>query len=290
MIVSSRRRPTARALIMTIALVALAGAPRPAAAAPLRAGVAVEDITTAHPTVAVHDPLHVKALVVRDANTEAVIICLDLVIAPTALVADIRRRLQENLGIAASSVLVSATHNHHTEGQEASDIAERTLKAVRRARETMVPVKMGVTTGHEDRITMNRRLLLKDGAQWTIRRANPSPRDSEVVSVGPVDPEIGILRLDRVDGRPLAVLYNFAAHAYGGQRFADLLQLERFDCCNDEFHGLPLAKFYCGAPMTAPACKERQSPCCPDQQDCCRCEGPGYTASCTIFAHIAPHD
>ena len=63
---------------------------------------------------------------------------------------------------------------------------------------------------------MNRRLRLQDGRHWTIRRANPSPRDSDVAGLGPLDPEIGILRVDRNDGRPLAVLYNFAGHAYGG--------------------------------------------------------------------------
>ena len=34
--------------------------------------------------------------------------------------------------------------------------------------------------------------------------------------------------------------YHHAAHPDGGQRFADLLQLERLDCCNDEFHVVPL--------------------------------------------------
>jgi hypothetical protein len=63
---------------------------------------------------------------------------------------------------------------------------------------------------------MNRRLRLKSGKHWTIRRANPSPKDSEVVALGPLDPEIGILRVDRGTGEPLAVVYNFAGHAYGG--------------------------------------------------------------------------
>ncbi|MDP7050863.1 MAG: hypothetical protein QF600_02975, partial [Verrucomicrobiota bacterium] len=36
--------------------------------------------------------------------------------------------------------------------------------------------------------------------------------DDQVASVGPVDPEIGVLRLDELDGKPLAVIYNFACH------------------------------------------------------------------------------
>lgn len=185
-------------------------------AATLRAGVVVESIMVDEPTAPVHDPIKVKTLVLDDGSTRAVIVCLDVGGASTTLVSMIRARLQEKLAIAESNVLVGASHNHHTQGQVVGDVPERTRKAVARALETMVPVRIGVGVGRESRIMMNRRLRLKDGQHWTIRRANPSPRDTEVVELGPVDTEIGILRLDRTDGRPLAVLYNFGGHAYGG--------------------------------------------------------------------------
>ncbi len=59
---------------------------------------------------------------------------------------------------------------------------------------------------------LNRTLRLKNGKGHTIRHANPCPRDDEVESLGPIDPDIGILRFDRADGRPVAVIYNFACH------------------------------------------------------------------------------
>ena len=62
----------------------------------------------------------------------------------------------------------------------------------------------------------NRRLNLRDGRQADVRRAYALPPDEEVESVGPVDPEIGVLRLDTLDGRPLAVLFNFACHPIQG--------------------------------------------------------------------------
>jgi hypothetical protein len=42
------------------------------------------------------------------------------------------------------------------------------------------------------------------------------PWDDEVTGIGPVDPEIGLLQLNRADGTPLAVVYNFACHPIHG--------------------------------------------------------------------------
>jgi len=49
-----------------------------------------------------------------------------------------------------------------------------------------------------------------------VRHAYALPPDEEVVGIGPVDPEIGLLRLDRENGQPLAVVYNFACHPIQG--------------------------------------------------------------------------
>jgi hypothetical protein len=73
-------------------------------------------------------------------------------------------------------------------------------------------VTIGVGTGYEDRISENRRLRLKTGKEADVRHAYALPPDEEVASVGPIDPEIGILRLNRETGQTLAVVYNFAVH------------------------------------------------------------------------------
>ena len=130
----------------------------------------------------------------------------------------LRNRIHEELKIAGSNVLVNASHTHPP-GRLLCDDADqvnRTFDAVSRAVQNMTAVQVGAGLGHENRIMMNRRLRLKNGKCWTIRHTNPCPPDEEVASVGPIDPEIGILRVDRTDGRPLAVVYNFACHPYIG--------------------------------------------------------------------------
>ncbi|MEW6355576.1 MAG: hypothetical protein AB1696_04560 [Planctomycetota bacterium] len=190
------------------------------AAGSLRAGAAKSDITTDAEGVVVNDPLYAKALVLDDGKTKVAIIAMDAVaIGGIGDIKDdflpqLRDRLERELGIPGGNVLVNASHTHPS-GRLLCDDAEqieRTFDAVRRAQESMTAVKVGCGRGREDRIMVNRTLRLKNGKSWTIRQANPCPRDEDVEGLGPVDPAIGILRIDRLDGRPLAVIYNFACH------------------------------------------------------------------------------
>lgn len=184
----------------------------------LWAGVGRADITR-RDAGPVNDPLYVKALVLRNGTTTAVIITVDAVAIgeigwiSNAYLPNVRARLQAELDIAPTNVLVNASHCH---GKVATDVEARTIEAVKEACNTMVPVTVGVGAGHEDRIMENRRLRLKNGKEADVRHAYALPPDEDIVGVGPVDPHIGILRLDRKNGRTLAVVYNFACHPIQG--------------------------------------------------------------------------
>ena len=119
----------------------------------------------------------------------------------------------KKLGIPPTQVIVNASHCH---GLVCDDADQRTIQAVKQAIENLVPVRIGVGTGHEDRVSINRRLKLKNGREIDVRHAYSMPADEDVAEVGPIDPEIGVLRLDRMDGRTLAVVYNFACHPIQG--------------------------------------------------------------------------
>ena len=195
-------------------------AQRDAAAGSLRAGVAKSDITTSAKGTRVNDPLYAKVLVLDDGRTKVAIIAMDAVaIGGIGDIGDdflptLRSRIQKELRIAGRNVLVNASHTHPPGRLLCDDVdqVDRTFDAVSRAAQNMTAVKVGAGRGCEDRIMVNRTLRLKNGKCWTIRQANPCPPDEEVAGLGPVDPEIGILRIDRMDGRPLAVVYNFACH------------------------------------------------------------------------------
>ncbi len=186
--------------------------------ATLLAGVAKVDITDRE-AGPVNDPLYVKAIVLKSDTATAVLVSVDAVaIGEIGRISNdylptVRARLQQELGIQPTNVLINASHCH---GVVCADVDERTVQAVTLAAKNLVPVKVGAGAGHEDRIMENRRLKLKSGKEADVRHAYSLPPDEEVAGVGPVDPQIGILRLDRLDGRTLAVVYNFACHPIQG--------------------------------------------------------------------------
>ncbi len=183
----------------------------------LLAGVARVDITH-YDAGPVNDPLYVKALVVKSGDTTLAIVTIDAVtIGEIGHIGNdflrvVRSRIEEETGIPPIHVLVNASHCHGV----VHDVEARTLQAVIEAAANLVPVLIGVGAGVEERIMENRRFTLKNGEQVDSRRAYSLPPDELFTEVGPVDSEIGVLRLDTTGGETLAALYNFACHPIQG--------------------------------------------------------------------------
>ena len=178
--------------------------------------------------LAVDDPVSARVLVLDDTRTKMVLVTMDVtaigarsisqdILSDSAddFMPNLRARLAAEFAIPGENVSVCASHVHQTPRMLCDDAAqiERIAAAVMDALRNMVPVAIGVGTGHEDTITFNRTVMLKNGTDHTLP---PYPPEEEVAGLRPIDPEIGILRIDRLDGRPLAVVYNFASHVLLG--------------------------------------------------------------------------
>ncbi len=200
------------AILGSLIFVAVISQAAPIQAA-LKAGAAKVDITNRDGLV--NDPLHVRALVIDDGRQAVVILTLDVVSigeighVKSDYLPKVRAQLKAELGIEPQNILVNTSHCH---GIPVVDVDQRTVQAVREARQNMVPVTVGAGRGREERIMENRRLKLKNGKDADVRHAYSLPPDEEVVGVGPVDPDIGIVRIDKENGQTLAVLYQFACH------------------------------------------------------------------------------
>jgi len=178
--------------------------------------------------IEISDPLFVRALVLDDGRTSIVLVTMDVTAIGARSISQnilddsaddflprLRRRIEEELGIPGNNVNVMASHTHQVPRMLCDDNAQldRTLEAIRQARAQMVDVTVGVGAGRETGLTCNRTMRLKDGSDCTVRSYHaPMPPDDTVEGLRPIDPEIGVLRVDRLDGHPLALVYNFATH------------------------------------------------------------------------------
>ena len=181
---------------------------------PLECGTAKVEITD-RDAGPVNDAAFAKALVLRKDGTTTVLLTLDAVAVgeigrvPASFLTQLREKLLAEFHILPSQVLVNASHCHAI---VRPDLLTPVLNAVRDAISHMAPSKAGTGVAFESRISENRRVTLRDGSEADMRRAYSMPKDGEVARTGPIDPEIGVLKIERQDGTPLAVVYNFACH------------------------------------------------------------------------------
>jgi hypothetical protein len=154
-----------------------------------------------------HEPLLAQALALRDdAGQTAVIVAIDLPHVGRGLTDDVRARVRTSLGIEPTSVLLNASHTHsgptldlgggivwNPEDAEyasyAASLPGLIAGAVQRAFGRLQPVRIGSGTGRAAGVSVNR-----------------------VHPTDPVDDSVQVLRVDTIDGEPLAVLASFACH------------------------------------------------------------------------------
>ena len=179
----------------------------------LEAGTAVVDVTDR--TIPVHDTLHAKALILKEGDRTVVLLTIDAVALgelgriKSDFLPQLRARIAKELGLAPENLLVNASHCH---GVLRVDFPELCFQVIKSAHARLVPVRAGVGSAQENSISENRRIHMRDGSEVDMRRAYSLPTDQAIASVGAIDPQIGLLRLDRLDGSNLALLYNFACH------------------------------------------------------------------------------
>lgn len=183
----------------------------------LLAGVGKSDISPLDKS-RLNDPMYARVLFLVQGDVKLAIIAMDAVAIggigdiPDSFMPELRKMLSCKLGI--SELLVNASHTH-TAGPMLCPYEEQlagVCKACEEAAEHLCEVKMGIGLGEESRFMVNRSLKLRNGKLWTIRQCNPCPPDEMIEGFGPMDPEIGVLRFDKLDGTPLAILFNYAGH------------------------------------------------------------------------------
>jgi neutral ceramidase len=201
------------------------------------------------------DPLYARVLVLESGEMRLALVALDLgrTFGPVSL-ARLREGARNSGGI--SYVLAVASHTHsgpvvkdeYPSGEPPAwenAALGKIIGAINDAHQRVVPCRLGTGYGVAY-IAHNRRRLDPDGTVTMVAR------NETRIPTSPVDATVSVLRVDASDGRPLAVLVNYACHpvVFGPDNLQYSADFPAATCKNVEagFGGQPLCIFLQGAP------------------------------------------
>ncbi len=185
----------------------------------------------------IHDELQVRSLVLDNERTRLAFALCDLCVLPRAPMARAKHLIHSHTGIPMTNILVAATHTHSAPPaahlfQSRPDPAyvewliPRIADSVRRAAKRLQPARIGWGTGRAEGLVFHRRFRMKPGTippdpfgNTTDQvLMNPGVGNPNIAQpAGPVDPEVGLLVLESLDGKPIAALASYALHYVGGE-------------------------------------------------------------------------
>jgi neutral ceramidase len=147
------------------------------------------------PSNGVHDDLHARALVLDDGQTALALCSVEILWLRTQEIEQIRQAVSARCGLQPGNIFIFCTHTHSGPAPFDPDgwerpVADFIADAIVEAYESRQPARLGTGFGHLFGYSINRR--------WLDR---------------PIDPAVGVIRVDLADGSPLAVLGNYACHA-----------------------------------------------------------------------------
>jgi hypothetical protein len=158
------------------------------------------------------DDVYATALVFGDEFDRGAIVSCDVLALHPEFIADVRQATSRQTGIPPEQMMFCATHCHSSALTYAlpnssplvhaytNNLSFQLIGLIRMAHDRLAPAVLGYGLG-QAHIGINRRLTREDGK--TVIAGNPE---------GPIDPEVGVLRIDTPGGGPLAVVVNYACH------------------------------------------------------------------------------
>jgi len=212
----------------------------------MHAGAATANITPAlgcslagsmtnHIGLEVHDELHVKAVVLDNGQARVAIATVDSCVIPRTVFDPAKKLIAQHTGIPPSHLLLSATHTHSAPAaahlfQSLPDpkyvefLTTRIADCVRLAAGRLEPAQIAWGVGKEPRLLFNRRFLMKPGTvlkdpfgRTDKVKMNPGQGNPNIEApAGPIDPAVGLVAIHSLDGRPIALIGNYALHYVGG--------------------------------------------------------------------------
>lgn len=178
----------------------------------------------------VHDPLFARAVVVNDDRTQVAVIAADAIgfsndiLGPGRnFTAEVRQRIERQIGIPAAHIMLTSSHAHSTPetihlrrlldtpaaAPWLETLMDQLASAAIMAAEHKRPASLKVGIGEVQGLSRNRRVIGPDGHIAPGGKVGPG---SPGLTSGPIDPRVAVLYCESDDGKSCVVLANFACH------------------------------------------------------------------------------
>ena len=180
-----------------------------AMAGDILAGLSKVNITSPNPG-ALHDSLYARVLVLENSKNRIAFVAVDQGIYTSDEIARIGK---EKYGI--THLLLSSSHTHSSGKTDENFVVNQLTKALEEATKNMILVQ--ITGGHRafPQLGFNRLIVREDGhsrESW-FSDDHYTSENPERIPFGPVDPEVGVIKVEKMNGEPYAVIMNYACHA-----------------------------------------------------------------------------
>ncbi len=192
----------------------------------MEAGIACIDITPPvglelagyafGPSKGINDPLSAKVLILKSRDTKVVIVTADLLGLDTLVADEIRIAIMEMTGATRSSILIACSHTH-------SGPATMTLR------------RWGLIDKEYVRWVVKKIVAAATTADKSLQAARLGWGNGEVASIadnrvdkanGYRNHETGVLRVDDLQGEPIAILHNFSCHPVAAHNDRNLISAD----------------------------------------------------------------
>ena len=184
----------------------------------------------------VTDPIYAKALLLADGKTEIAIVVVDSCMMPQPMLDEAKALATKRTGIPSDRILISATHTHTAPstlgclGTKADPrytpyLKGKIAEAIAAAKKKLQPAQAGWNKVNAAEFTALRRWVRRPDRIANDPFGNPTVRanmhagrnwDDVTGESGPEDPDLTLISIQDLKGKPLAIMANFSMHYFGG--------------------------------------------------------------------------
>jgi hypothetical protein len=199
-----------------------------------------------------NDPLHARVLVLDDGDARVGLCVIDTCLIPRELADEAKRLIHEATRLPPEHILLSATHTHSApslmqahgsppDPNYPAFLLPQIVEGFRRAVRQLAPARIGWAVVLAPDYTHTRVWIRRPdrvgtdpfGARTVRANMHPGYQNPDVIGPsGPSDPELSVVSLQSPEGKPIAMLANYAQHYFGAEpvsadyygRFAEKLR------------------------------------------------------------------